>query len=100
MSKWEQPYRVYDTPCFPARWKVGRFEDDDNGRVHAAVQIPARLQATSRQSVVTASIAELEANLKRATAALKSQQLETTCECKNCMNATEAIEAAEKDIGK
>jgi hypothetical protein len=38
-----------------------------------------------------ARIAELEANLKRATVALKAQQLETTCECKNCMNATEAI---------
>jgi lipoate synthase len=36
-------------------------------------------------------ISELEANLKRATAALKAQQLETVCECKNCMNATEAI---------
>jgi hypothetical protein len=44
----------------------------------------ARLQDQQR-------IAELEANLKRATVALKAQQLETTCECKNCMNATEAI---------
>jgi hypothetical protein len=41
-------------------------------------------------------IAELEANLKRATAALKAQQLETTCECKNCMNATEAIESTKE----
>lgn len=31
MSKWDQQYRVFDTPCFPAKWKVGRFEDDDNG---------------------------------------------------------------------
>ena len=31
MSKWKQPYRVFDTPCFPARWKVGRFAEDDNG---------------------------------------------------------------------
>ena len=30
MSKWDQPYRVFETPCFPAPWKVGRFEDDDN----------------------------------------------------------------------
>lgn len=38
-------------------------------------------------------IAELEANLKRATEALKAQQLETFCECKNCMNATAVIKS-------
>lgn len=30
MSKWDRPYRVFETSCFPAKWKVGRFEDDDN----------------------------------------------------------------------
>ena len=34
MSKWDKPYRVFDTPCFPARWKVGRFEDDSNNTVN------------------------------------------------------------------
>lgn len=30
MSKWDQPYRVFETSMYPAKWKVGRFEDDDN----------------------------------------------------------------------
>lgn len=30
MSKWDQPYAVFDTPCYPARYKVGRFAEDDN----------------------------------------------------------------------
>lgn len=34
MSKWDNRYQVFDTPCFPARWKVGRFEDDDNATVN------------------------------------------------------------------
>ncbi len=34
MSKWDNLYQVFDTPCFPARWKVGRFEDDDNATVN------------------------------------------------------------------
>lgn len=33
-SKFEQPYRIFETPMFPAKWKVGRFEDDDNATVN------------------------------------------------------------------
>ena len=29
-NKWEQPYKVFETECFPAKYKVGRFEEDDN----------------------------------------------------------------------
>ena len=30
VPKWDRPYRVFETECFPAKWKVGRFHDDDN----------------------------------------------------------------------
>lgn len=30
LVKWDRPYRVFETECFPAKWKVGRFHDDDN----------------------------------------------------------------------
>lgn len=30
MSKYDQPYQVFQTACYPASFKVGRFEEDDN----------------------------------------------------------------------
>ena len=26
----KEPYRVFDTPCWPARWKVSDHDDEDN----------------------------------------------------------------------
>lgn len=34
MSKFDRKYRVFKTACWPAQWKVGRFEDDDNATVN------------------------------------------------------------------
>lgn len=55
-SKWDRPYQVFDTPSFPARWKVGRFEDDDNGtcnyfvnRCDAVAEADKRNRARHRQ---------------------------------------------------
>lgn len=34
LAKWEQPYQVFETLCFPAKWKVGRFLEDSNATVN------------------------------------------------------------------
>jgi hypothetical protein len=34
MSKFDQPYRVFETQCYPASFKVGRFEEDDNATLN------------------------------------------------------------------
>lgn len=52
MSKWELPYQVFDTPMRPARWKVGRFEDDDNSACNFfRSKEEAQAEADKRNSV-------------------------------------------------
>ena len=49
VSKWEQPYQVFETACYPCKWKVGRFEEDDNAVYHYFVtRKEAELEAERR----------------------------------------------------
>ncbi len=57
MSKWDQPYRVFETEMYPAKWKVGRFLEDDNStgnyfRDRVAAETEASLRNTERRTVV------------------------------------------------
>ena len=45
----KKPYRVFETSCFPACWKVGRSEDDDNATInYFAIKSDAEAEAERR----------------------------------------------------
>lgn len=48
-------YQVFDTPCFPARWKVGTKPDDDNSTCnYFRTYKEARLEAARRNARLAA----------------------------------------------
>lgn len=56
----EKPYQVFDTPCYPARWKVGRTTDDGNNTCnYFADRQDAEAEAQKRNERMTNALAKL-----------------------------------------
>ena len=88
ISKLEEQNNIFGGIASAAQKRIKELEKelDEQCRLHG--------MGSEREARQLARIAELEANLNRANVALKDQQIEVNCECKNCMNAHFAIESS------